>query len=163
MESTKRIIRLRIALVAVVAMIAVLLVATQAEATGVDVTVGRFETTVAGQEDGYNIRGFALMIRTPRGPDGRTHVRVFVRGLDANMTFPSHVHNGACDTGGGSHYQHDVGGLADAINEIWPTITTHRRGFGWGSASHSHWARPEAQSVVIHHPDGTRLACAQLR
>jgi hypothetical protein len=57
MESTKRMIRLRIALVAVVAMIAVLLVATQAEATGADVTVGRFETTSAGQELGYDIEG----------------------------------------------------------------------------------------------------------
>jgi hypothetical protein len=165
MESAKRTIRLRIALVTVMAMMAVLLVANQADAKGADVTTGRFETTLAGQDLGYDIQGFVLMLRVPKGSDGRTYVSVFVRGLDADTTFPAHVHNGPCATGGGGHYQHDtVGAAVDAVNEIWPTISTQRRGLGWGSASHGHLARPEAQSVVIHQPGtGTRIACAQLR
>ncbi|MCZ7533770.1 MAG: hypothetical protein M5U23_10225 [Acidimicrobiia bacterium] len=163
METAKRMIRLRVALVAVIAMVAVLLVAPRADATGVDVTTGHFETTAAGQELGYDIEGFAIMLRVPKCADGRTYVSVFVRGLDANTTFSAHVHNGTCASGGGGHYQHESGPV-DAVNEIWPTITTQRRGLGWGSASHGHWARPEAQSVVIHQPGtGTRLACAQLR
>ncbi len=165
METAKRMIRLRVALVAVIAMFAVVLVANQADAKGVDVTTGRFVTTAAGTEKGYDIQGFAIMLRVPKGDDGRTYVSVFVRGLDANTTYKAHVHNAPCSTGGGGgHYQHAVGGVVDAVNEIWPTITTQRRGLGWGSASHGHLARPDAQSIVIHWPadSSVRLACADL-
>ncbi len=45
MESTRRMIRLRIALVAALAMASLLVVATRADATGGEVTTGRFATT----------------------------------------------------------------------------------------------------------------------
>jgi len=165
MESAKQRIRLRIALVTIFALVAVLLVATQANAkVGTEVTSGHFATTQAGKDLKYDIRGFAVMLRVPRGADGRTYVRVFARGLDANATFPTHVHNMSCADGGGGHYQYDVGGAVDAINEIWPAVTTRGWGFGWGSASHGHVARPEAQSIVIHQPGSlVRIACADLR
>lgn len=164
MESTRRMIRLRIALVAALAMISLLVVASRADATGAEVTTGRFATTSAGTDAGYDITGVAIMVRLPAGEDGRTLVRVAVRGLDPMRTFPAHVHNAPCALGGGGHYQHVVGGGVDAVNEIWPTISTNRAGNGNGSALHGHWARSEAQSIVIHHPDNLalRLACAQL-
>ncbi|HSJ70566.1 MAG TPA: hypothetical protein VLA29_02845 [Acidimicrobiia bacterium] len=163
MESTRRMIRLRIALMAALAMVTLLVVATRADAAGAEVTTGRFATTATGEALGYDITGVAIMVQLPAGEDGRTQVRVAVRGLDAMDTFPAHVHNATCASGGGGHYQHDVGGAVDAVNEIWPTISTNRVGAGNGSALHGHWARPEAQSIVIHHPEtGARLACAQL-
>ena len=163
MEATRRRIRLWMALVAVVAMITVLMVATQADATGAQLTTGRFDTTQAGMDAGYDISGVAVMVRRPVGTDGKTSVRVFVRGLEPNTTYSTHVHNGTCASGGGSHYQEEVSGSVDAVNEIWPTIYTNRRGNGRGAASHGHWAREEAQSIVIHAPGtGVRLACAQL-
>lgn len=168
MESTRRMIRLRIALMAALAMVTLLVVATRADAAGAEVTTGRFATTLAGEALGYDITGVAIMVRLPAGKDGRTLVRVAVRGLDPTTTFPAHVHNGPCASGGGGHYQHEVGGAVDAVNEIWPAISTNRAGAGNGSALHGHWARPAAQSIVIHHPDdgtpdaGKRLACAQL-
>lgn len=156
-------IRLRIALMAAFAMVTLLVVATRADAAGAEVTTGSFATTDAGEALGYDITGVAIMVRLPAGEDGTTLVRVAVRGLDPTRLYPSHVHNGSCASGGGGHYQQVVGGAVDAVNEIWPTITTNPAGAGNGSALHSQWARPEAQSIVIHHPDtGARLACAQL-
>ncbi len=163
MEATRRRIRLQIVLVAVVAMISVFMVAAQADATGAEVTTGRFGTTAAGTQAGYDIEGVAVMVRLPVGDDGRTIVRVMVRGLDPTTAYGTHVHNAPCATGGGGHYQHVVGGPVDAVNEIWPLIDTNRRGNGVGAASHGHWARPEAQSIVIHQPGtGIRIACADL-
>jgi hypothetical protein len=89
-----------------------------------------------------------------------------VRGLEANTTYPAHVHNAPCSATppGGSHYQHQVGGPVDAVNEIWPIVTTGSAGRGFGSAWHTHRARPDAMSIVIHYPPDTsiRLACADL-
>ncbi len=163
METTRRRIRLRMVLVAVVAMISVFMVAAQADATGAEVTTGRIGTTAAGTAAGYDIKGVAVMVRLPVGDDGRTIVRVLVRGLDPTTSYGTHVHNASCASGGGGHYQHEVGGAVDPVNEIWPLVDTNRRGIGWGAASHSHWARPEAQSIVIHQPvTGIRIACADL-
>ena len=41
--------------------------------------------------------------------------------------------------------------------------STGRRGVGHGFAVHANRARPEAQSIVVHHPDdGARIACLDL-
>jgi hypothetical protein len=73
------------------------------------------------------------------------------------------VHNAPCAVGnGGGHYQHVVGGPVDVANEIWPGFTTNASGHGNGHAANDFWARPEAQSVVIHDTDGARIACADL-
>lgn len=132
---------------------------------GADVASGEFSTLAGGVELGYDIDGRVVMRRVP-ADGGRTTVTVQVRGLDAATVYPVHVHNAPCsaDPPGGSHYQHEVGGPVDAVNEIWPAVTTNAAGNGRGSASHGHWARPDAQSVVIHYPANTsiRLACADL-
>ena len=141
-------------------------VAPTASAGGAQVDWGRFETLPGGAELGYDIDGFGVMVRTPGGDDGRTRVLVVVRGLDANETYPTHVHNQPCsyDPAGGGHYQHLVGGPVDMVNEMHPIVTTNSSGRGTGRAVHDHWARPEAQSVVIHYPANTaiRLACVDL-
>jgi hypothetical protein len=73
------------------------------------------------------------------------------------------VHNKACsDSNGGGHYQNVVGGAVDSSNEIWPAFTTNAAGIGNGWATHAFYARPVAQSVVIHDTDGKRIACADL-
>ncbi len=127
-----------------------------------EVTRGRFESTALGAERGYDIRGGAVMIRTDLHR-GHTVVISHAGGLDPGTTYPSHVHDAPCSTGGGGHYQHDVGGAVDAENEIWPTLHTRRSGHATALATHDHRARPEAQSIVIHDPaDGGRLACLDL-
>lgn len=144
-------------------------IATPADANGRrhrEVTHGHFETLPGGADLDYHIHGRARMVRTDRD-GGTTKVVVRVRGLDANTTYPTHVHNQPCsaDPAGGSHYQNMIGGPVDAINEIWPTISTDDRGRGDGFAVHDAWARDDAMSIVIHRPapnTSTRLACVDL-
>ena len=52
----------------------------------------------------------------------------------------------------------------DAVNEIWPTISTDAHGRGFGTATHDARARNDAMSIVIHYPANTaiRLACVDL-
>ncbi|HEX9643669.1 MAG TPA: hypothetical protein VGC11_06705 [Acidimicrobiia bacterium] len=128
----------------------------------IEVTRGEFVTLQGGTDLGYTISGKAVMVRLRKA----TLVGVWVRGLDADTTYPAHVHNAPCSATppGGSHYQHQVGGPVDAVNEIWPIVTTGSAGRGFGSAWHTHRARPDAMSIVIHYPPDTsiRLACADL-
>ncbi len=126
---------------------------------GSTITRGVFQTLPGGADLGYDIVGAAVMIRS----DDQTVVKVRVRGLDANTTYPAHVHNASCSSTppGGGHYQHLVGGAVDAVNEIWPVVTTDDLGRGRGYAVHDHRARPDAMAIVIHYPPDTsiRLAC----
>lgn len=105
------------------------------------------------------------MVRVPNG-EGRTFVVARLTGLDANMTYPTHVHNTPCsaEPPGGSHYQHEIGGPVDAVNEIWPTVQSNAAGNGRGFAVHNTWPRPDAMSIVVHYPPDTsiRIACADL-
>jgi hypothetical protein len=126
------------------------------------ITKGKFVTLSGGDDLGYTVRGRAVMVRFADS----TLVLVQVRGLDPRETYPTHVHNAPCSASppGGSHYQHDVGGAVDNVNEIWPTITTNRRGNGFALAWHDNRVRPDAMSIVVHYPVDTsiRLACADL-
>jgi Cu-Zn family superoxide dismutase len=128
----------------------------------VPTTTGEFDTLPGGTDSGYDVEGRAAMIRLPH----RTLVSVHVEGLDADTTYPAHVHNAPCSAipAGGGHYQHEVGGTVDAVNEIWPIVTTDQHGRGHAQVAHAHRARPEAQSIVIHYPLDTsiRLACVDL-
>ena len=136
-----------------------------AVAGGAEVTSGSFITLAGGTDLGYDIDGRAVMVRTPVG-DGATSIVVHMRGLDPESTYPTHVHNAPCSASpsGGSHYQHDIGGPVDMVNEIWPTIHTNAAGNGTGFATHGDWARADAMSIVVHYPANTsiRLACADL-
>lgn len=130
-----------------------------------EVTHGHFETLAGGTDLGYHIHGRAVMVRSDRH-GGATAVVVRVRGLDADTTYPTHVHNQPCSASppGGSHYQNVVDGPVDAVNEIWPTVTTDRLGRGFGFAEHDARARDDAMSIVIHYSRDTsiRLACVDL-
>lgn len=146
---------------AVVAMLFVMTVPTQAS-HGIRVTSGAFQTLPGGADLGYQVSGRAIMVRTPDW----TTVSVTVRGLDANTVYPTHVHNAPCSNtpAGGSHYQNEVGGPVDAVNELWPIVTTDASGHGVGYAWHGFGVRRDAMSIVIHYPANTaiRLACVDL-
>lgn len=150
-------------LAAATALVAGLAAPTSAGADpGAEVTSGRFRATALGEERGHDVRGGAVMIRND-ADGGRTIVVSVVRGLDPDTTYGSHVHDAPCAAGGGGHYQHEVGGDVDPVNEIWPTIRTNAHGNGRGVATHEHRARPDARSIVIHDPsDGGRIACLDL-
>lgn len=93
----------------------------------------------------------------------QTVVRLRMAGVDAaeGAAFPAHVHVGPCTTDlaeAGGHY--NSGGPVDDDHESWLTFTVNPAGRGVGHDSdHFVIARGDAQSVVVHAPDGTRLGC----
>ena len=151
-------------LLALVAAVALVLVVPATASAGIqsEIDRGQFVTLPGGEALGYSITGQAVMVRLAN----ETFVLALVRGLDANQTYPTHVHNAPCSETppGGSHYQNEVGGPVDNVNEIWPTVSTNRRGNGVGMAWHGDRARPDAMSIVVHYPADTsiRLACVDL-
>lgn len=131
-----------------------------AVAGGAEVTKGDFETYSTGLVRGFDIGGHATMVRAP---SGKTIVRTHVTGLAPDTAYGSHVHNKPCDDAdGGGHYQDLPGGPVDSINEMWVSFTTNSAGIGLGKTINAFWARPEAQSIVVHDTDGARIACADL-
>jgi hypothetical protein len=136
--------------------------ATSKKTAGDVVTTGFFVTTETGSDRGFDIGGRGMLVR--RG-SGITDAYSQVLGLEANTSYGSHVHDLPCDvSAGGGHYKIDpaVAGTEED-NEIWPALATDDEGTGHGSDSVDHWARPEAQSIVVHDPkDGARIACADL-
>jgi hypothetical protein len=108
-----------------------------------------------------DIAGNATMVRTA---DGRTIVTIQVTGLDAGLTYGSHVHAQSCANGlAGGHYRFDPAGAATPPNEIWPgPFTTNAAGNGNGDTVADGIAGSTAVSVVIHAPNGTKIACADL-
>ncbi|MBW3663405.1 MAG: superoxide dismutase family protein [Actinobacteria bacterium] len=163
---TNRTARPAATLLAVVG-ISALLAAPAASHGHSEVTRGTFTPTAAGIAAGFD--DLAGRVQMERTADDTTRVHVHVTGLEAGVTYPSHVHDAPCDTGGGGHYKHDPSGPTTPPNELWPDspqagvgITANAAGVGNANASAPWRARPEAQSVVIHAGGGTRIACADL-
>lgn len=129
-------------------------------ADGAIVTRGDFSEYLAGVTRYDEISGQATMIRLPTD---RTTVQIQVSGLAPHQTYPTHVHNASCADGGGGHYMHDPAGPVEPPNEIWINFTTNNDGHGQNRSEGSFWARPEAQSIVIHdYSDSARVACVDL-
>lgn len=106
------------------------------------------------------LAGSATMVRN----GDTTRVSVMVSGLLPNTAYGCHVHNlpGALQKGGG-HYLIDpaVTTVIEA-NEIWLNFTTDSSGSASKTVTSMTMARPEAQSIVIHAPGGTRIGWADL-
>jgi hypothetical protein len=154
--------RILILALAVGLLLALAAPATAATRRHIEVTKGKVVTLEGGHDLGYSLRGRAAMIRFADA----TFVVVRIKGLDPDTTYPTHVHNAPCsDTPpGGGHYQNEVGGAVDNVNEIWPVVTSNSYGRAWATAWHGYHARPEAMAIVIHYPLDTsiRLACIDL-
>ena len=130
---------------------------------------GVFHETVAGAGLGYDMHGSAKMTIGPSS----TVVKINVSGLDPTKAYGSHLHDGTCASGGGSHYKNTAG---DSVppNELWPTnsgmkLRSNRGGVAHATGSAGWAARTSgdgthARSVVIHEPDdtNTKIACADL-
>jgi hypothetical protein len=134
-------------------------VSSSASARGASVTSGDLHAFSAGA--GTDISGHAVMVRTA---DGKTIVSIHVEGLAPNTTYGSHVHQAACAANfADGHFRFDPTGPALPPNEIWPgPFTTSPAGVGNGFTKVDGTAGPEAVSVVVHAPDGSKIACADL-
>ncbi|MFZ0012774.1 MAG: hypothetical protein WAL25_01545 [Acidimicrobiia bacterium] len=144
------------------ATILVALLATPAVANDTEVTDGSLITFAEGDALGYEVGGFARMVRTPN----QTIVIVMAHGLEPGLTYGSHVHNQPCDQGNaGGHYSFGEavpGGALDG-SEIWPgPFTARPNGTASGKTLVGAVAGSSAVSVVIHAPGGAKIACADL-
>ncbi len=126
---------------------------------------GTFRSTgtvapLAGAPAAYQgVTGTATMVRTIQGT---TEVEVLVQGMPANTFAPVHVHVDSCAQNGGDHFQFVSGGSTMRPNEIHPRMTTDAAGVGRGTDTAFAVAGDRARSVVIHDPDGNKVACADL-
>ena len=140
-------------------------IAHQVTASGGEVTSGVIGALPGAATVELDPAGHVHMVRLP-ADGGRTRVMVHVTGLAPDTSYPVHIHNASCSAApaGGGHYQHSVGGAVDAVNEIWPVVRTNSEGVGLGMATHDHFARDDARSLIIHYPQNTaiRVACADL-
>lgn len=100
-----------------------------------------------------------------RGDDGKTTVRVEIQQLQPTTMYMIHVHDQPCAAAsGGGHYKLDYGMTAAVeSNEIWLNLTTDAMGKADKTVVVDHLARAEAQAIVIHAMDNTRLACIDLK
>ena len=105
-----------------------------------------------------DVTGTATMVRTIHGT---TEVEVLVEGMPANTFAPVHVHVGSCEEAGGDHFQFVPGGSMMPPNEIHPRFTSDAVGVGRGTDTAFAIAGNDARSVVIHDPDGNKVACAE--
>lgn len=115
-----------------------------------------------GFAEDSEIRGQGLMVRMADA----TRAELHVEGLAPMTAYTAHVHVLPCEVNqGGDHYKIDpsVAGTVEE-NEIWFMFTTNADGAADDEAFVSmHTARMDAQSIVIHAPDGSKLACSNLR
>jgi hypothetical protein len=97
--------------------------------------------------------------------DGATVLTLDLKGLSPGGTYPAHLHELPCGVlDGGGHYLVDPGiADGDETNELWANVVADATGAAVRSVGFTHTARAEAQSVVLHAEDGTRLACADLK
>ncbi|MBK6686868.1 MAG: hypothetical protein IPG45_20545 [Deltaproteobacteria bacterium] len=124
---------------------------------------GRMMPTQPGIDLDYDtLDGWAgVMLQTTLTTD----VMVTVTGLNPNTQYTAHVHDRVCDDqAGGAHYKRDRAiTVEQEDNELWVTISADANGAGTGTLRADHYARADAQSVVIHQPaTGERIGCATL-
>lgn len=124
------------------------------------ISVGEMKTTDAGKVAGWNILGRSMIVRDTQ--TGETTAYLHANGLTVATMVMAHVHDQPCSLGGGAHYKIDPS-VTTAIesNEIWPMFTPAADGSGSGLAKVNHFARPEAQTVVIHDAANARIACGK--
>lgn len=165
--------RLRLAGLTVALTAAAAMTAPAGADPGAESLHGTFRETTAGAGLGYDIAGSAKLTVTA----GSTAAQVNISGLDPAKHYGSHLHNGACGSGGGGHYQNVEGGATTPPNEVWlsssenavGTLDPNPGGVAHGSGSAA-WAprldsttQTNARSIVVHEPgSGVRIACADL-
>ena len=125
---------------------------------------GNFAPTAA-YASRMTLTGHAQILRDAAG---KTTVQIHAEGLDPNVMYPAHVHNLPCsvDTGGAHYKINPTVDMTDPMNELHLMFTTDATGLGRATMTANHFARPDAQSVMIHDPSSmpanAKMACADL-
>jgi hypothetical protein len=82
---------------------------------------------------------------------GTTTIDVSVSGLEANESYPAHLHAAPCADGAGGHYMDDPNGGVNNVNEAWPAPSCDASGECTGYSQNSWEADVSVpRSVVVH-------------
>ncbi|MFD2094043.1 hypothetical protein [Blastococcus deserti] len=115
--------------------------------------------------DGVVPSGATAAVHAVEIPSRGTIATLHVRGFPASTEFMVHAHTGGCGSDPAAsqgHYQDQVGGPVDDVNELWLGFTTTRAGTGFAKAAVDwHFREGEANSLTFHDPsrNGKRVAC----
>lgn len=95
---------------------------------------------------------------------GESWAQLVVSGASPAVAYPAHVHDRPCAIeAGGGHYKFDRGVMETVENnEVWLPLTTDAAGNGSSEVLTPSGLRADAQAVVLHSPEGDRLACFDL-
>jgi hypothetical protein len=95
---------------------------------------------------------------------GETMVSLSITGGEPTTLYGVHVHDRPCSVAnGGGHYKFDTS-ITEALetNEVWLPVTTDAAGAGMSQATAPSILRADAQALVVHAADNSRLACFDL-
>jgi len=125
-------------------------------------TSGPLELLATGE--GYGVDDMDGTATVIRRMDGVTEARIDMKKLEGSSVYPVHLHDAPCSAySGGDHYLIDnTVDYVEEANELWLNFSTKPRGGGDRTVAISHLVRGEAQSFILHHADGARLACVDL-
>lgn len=95
--------------------------------------------------------------------DGVSVVAVELAGLTPGGTHPVHLHRFPCDVlEGGGHTLLDPSQPEGEGNELWVEVVANDAGMAARAVGVTAIVGADAQSVVVHAPDTTKLACVDL-
>lgn len=95
--------------------------------------------------------------------DGVSVVEVDLAGLSPGETHPVHLHRLPCGVlEGGGHTLLDPTAPEGEGNELWVEVLADAAGTARRAVGAPALVGPDAQSVVVHAPDGTKIACVDL-
>lgn len=130
-----------------------------ADVPDAELQAGAFEL-LGTRPDGFEeTTGTATIARHDAG----TTVTVEFSGLQPEIEYIAHLHQGTCAENGGAHYMFDAAGPPMPPNEIHLLFTSDGSGVGFMTAENDQVAGPEGQSVVVHPVEllDNKVACAQ--
>ena len=125
------------------------------------ISQGQFVMLQEGRKKSLHVAGWVQMVRRP---DGYTDLSLYLEGLKPDSSYPVYIHTQPCEQGAGAPYKiNPYQQETSPRNTIRALIKSNRRGIARTKLKIKHWARPEAQSLVIHDPrDNSNLACADI-
>lgn len=120
---------------------------------------GHFYTLDDAPNGSPDVGGHAYLART----DDQTILSVDLTGLEAGAKYMSHLHVEACEPdAGGDHFRFDPQGSDQPPNEVHLVVTADEDGSAATTITNDNPASQGAKSMVLHLPDGTKFACADL-
>lgn len=120
---------------------------------------GHFHLLDGAPKGSPDLGGHAYLARTDDG----TTLSIDLTGLEPGANYMSHLHAGTCEpNSGGDHFKFDPSGSDEPPNEVHLAFTAAGDGTVATTITNDNPRSEGAKSMVLHLPDGTKFACADL-